>query len=147
MGFLSQLGGWLFGGGDGVKKVAEVADEAFHTEQEKAQESAAAIDVDQKDLASARAMQIAPTPMLTEGGLIAWLVNSFNVLVDCSNRLVRPGVTLWIIGGFIGWWPLPKTDEISEFWQNTFWLVMTFWFGGRALLKDLPAAVKLMRGL
>src|SRR3990167_3956826 len=141
MSILGSILGFFTGssGGKVIEKTGEVVDEAFHTEQEKADESAAAIAVDQKDLESARSMQIAPTPMLTEGGLIAWLANAFNVLVDCSNRLVRPGVTLWIIGGFIGWWPLPRTDEISEFWQNTFWLVMTFWFGGRALLKDLPS--------
>ena len=135
MSFLSTLGNWFFGGGKTVEKVTEVVDEAFHTEEEKAVESAAATEVDQKDLASARAMQ-----MVSHS---TW----FDALVDGLNRLVRPGITLWIIGGFMGFWPLPRTDQISEYWQNVFWLIITFWFGGRALLKDLPAAIRMMRGL
>ena len=126
MSFFSGLGKWLFGGG-GVEKVADVADKAFHTAQERSQE-------DQKDLESARSMQL-----FTHG-------SAFDILVDGLSRLVRPGVTLWMIGGFIGWWPLPKIDDISEYWQNIFMLVLTFWFGGRAILKDLPQAIRLIRG-
>lgn len=135
MGFLSKLAGWFFGGGKTVEKVTELVDEAVHTSQEKAAESAVAVKVDQEDLASARAMQMA--------GHNSWL----DVVVDGANRMIRPGVTVWILGGFIGWWSLPRADQISEFWQNTFWLILTFWFGGRALLKDLPAAIRTMRGL
>jgi hypothetical protein len=128
MGILSSVIGFFTGGSDAAKKTGDVVDEAFHTEQEKT-------ETDQKDLADARAMQMATHD--------SWL----DVIVDGMNRLVRPGVTLWIIGGFIGWWPLPKADTIAEYWQNTFWLILTFWFGGRALLKDLPSAIKAMRGL
>jgi len=137
MSILTSLIGFFTGssGGKVIEKTGEVVDEAFHTEQEKAAETAAAVDVDQKDLASARAMQMVSHD--------SW----FDAFVDGLNRLVRPGVTLWILGGFIGWWPLPKTETISDFWQNTFWLILTFWFGGRALLKDLPSAIRLMRGL
>jgi hypothetical protein len=70
----------------------------------------------------------------------------FDILVDAFSRLMRPGMTTWIIGGFVGWWPLPKVDEVSEYWQNIFLLIITFWFGGRAILRDLPAAVRMMRG-
>lgn len=127
MNIFAQIGGWLFGGG-GASKVMDVADKAFHTEQEKAAEDAA-------DLADARAMQLP-----THGG-------AFDTLVDGAARLVRPGVTFWLVGGFIGWWPLPAPGTVDPFWQNVFMLVLTFWFGGRALLKDLPASVRLMRGL
>lgn len=126
MSVFAKIGSWLFGGG-GVEKVAEVADKAFHTEQERAEK-------DQQDLESARSMQ-----MFSHG---SW----FDILVDGLSRLVRPGVTLWMVGGFIGWWPLPKVETISEYWQSVFMLVLTFWFGGRAILKDLPQAIKLIRG-
>lgn len=127
MSFLTKVTGWLFGGG-GADKVADVADKAFHTEQERSQEDAA-------DLASARQF----AGVSNQPGLI-------NQLVDAANRLIRPGVTLWLIGGFIGWWNLPKSEAISEYWQNIFLIVLTFWFGGRAILKDLPTAIKMMRG-
>lgn len=127
MKLLAKLGGWLFGGG-GANKVADLTDKAFHTEQERA-------EADAKDVTDARAMQ--------QFSHSTW----FDVLVDGLSRLVRPGVTLWLVGGFIGWWPLPRPGAIDEYWQNVFMLVLTFWFGGRAILKDLPAAIRLMRGL
>lgn len=127
MSFLSKLAGWFLGGGKTVEKVTEIADEAIDTGQERGERDA-------KDLESARAMRLH-----THGTF-------FDVLVDGLSRLVRPGVTLWLVGGFIGWWPLPRTEAISEYWQNVFMLVLTFWFGGRAILKDLPSAIRAMRG-
>ena len=125
MSIWTKIGGWLFGGG-GVEKVLDVTDKAFYTEQEKAQEDA-------KDLSDARSMQ-----MFTHGSF-------FDILVDGTSRLVRPGVTLWLVGGFIGWWKLPDPGLIDPYWHNIFMIVLTFWFGGRAILKDLPAAIRLMR--
>lgn len=127
MSFLSKLAGWFFGGGKTVEKVVDMADKAIDTQQERSERDA-------QDLESARAMQLH-----THGTL-------FDVFVDGLSRLVRPGVTLWLVGGFIGWWPLPRTESISEYWQNVFMLVLTFWFGGRAILKDLPSAIRAMRG-
>src|SRR5262245_42314648 len=127
MSILSTLGGWLFGKG-GADKVVDVADEAFHTEQEKSQE-------DEKDLQSARLMQSPSHDSV------------FDIIVDGVARLIRPGVTIWLIGGFVGWWRLPQPGTVDPYWQNIFLLVITFWFGGRAILKDLPEAIRLMRGL
>jgi hypothetical protein len=128
MSFFSKLSGWFFGGGKTVEKVVDIADKAIDTAQERGER-------DSQDLESARAMQ-----MFSHGTL-------FDVFVDGMSRLVRPGVTLWLVGGFIGWWPLPRTETVSEYWQNVFLLVITFWFGGRAILKDLPSAIRSMRGL
>lgn len=114
---------WLFGSSG-----AQVLDEAVYTREERAAD-------DQRDLESARAFA-APG---NEPGLI-------NQIVDSANRLIRPGVTLWLIGGFIGWWQLPASDALDLYWQNLFMLVITFWFGGRTLLKDLPAAIRAIRG-
>jgi hypothetical protein len=117
----------IFGMDKVVEKGADLIDEAMDTGQERAERDAT-------DTVSARAM--------TAPSHNTW----FDALVDGVSRLVRPGVTLWLIGGFIGWWPLPETGTISEYWQNVFLLVITFWFGGRAILKDLPAAIRMMKG-
>lgn len=128
MSLLGKAAGWLFGGSAGAEKALDVVDKAFHTEQERATEDAA-------DLASAREFA---APSDNPG--------VFNQLVDAASRLVRPGVTLWLIGGFVGWWKLPDPGSIDPYWLNVFMLVLTFWFGGRAILKDLPQAIRLIRG-
>ena len=126
MSIFTKIIGFFTGGSKASEKVLDVTDKAFDTQQERSER-------DQQDLSDARAMQIS-----SHG---TW----FDVLVDGMARLVRPGVTLWLVGGFIGWWTLPRVELISEYWQNVFMLVLTFWFGGRAILKDLPAAIKMMR--
>lgn len=127
MSILSSIVGFFTGGSKTSEKVIDMADKAIDTSQERSER-------DQEDLESARAM-----PLNTHGTM-------FDVFVDGMSRLVRPGITLWLVGGFIGWWPLPKTEEISEYWQNIFLLCITFYFGGRAILKDLPSAIAMMRG-
>lgn len=129
MSLLSKAAGWLFGGGGATaEKALDVADKAFYTAEERATEDAA-------DLASARSFA---APSDNPGAI--------NQIVDATNRLIRPGVTIWLVGGFVGWWPLPVPGSIDPYWQNVFMLVLTFWFGGRAILKDLPQAIKLIRG-
>lgn len=128
MGFLSKIGTWLFGGG-GAEMVAKTVDEAVYSAEERSEDDA-------KDLASARSF----AGVSNQPGFV-------NQVVDATNRLIRPGVTLWLCGGFIGWWTLPKPGFVDPYWQNVFMIVLTFWFGGRALLKDLPAAVRAMRGM
>lgn len=125
MGWLGKVLGFFTGNSGG--KVIDMADKAFHTEQEK-------VETDQKDLDSARGMQL-----FSHG---TWL----DVVVDGVSRLIRPGVTVWLVGSFMGFWKLPDPGLVDPYWQNVFMLVLTFWFGGRALLKDLPAAVRAMRG-
>jgi hypothetical protein len=126
MGWLSNVFGKILGGGKVVEKAADLADEAFHTEQEK-------IETDQKDLESARGY-LAPSHS-------SWL----DVLVDGINRLQRPGWGLYLFGGVVGWWKFPELAK-DGFWASLMVLYFTFLFGGRALLKDLPAAIKAMRG-
>lgn len=118
----------IFGLGKVVEKGVDMLDKAVDTQQERSERDSA-------DLREAREMA-APS----HG---SW----FDVLVDGCSRLVRPGVTLWLVGGFTGWWALPRVETISEYWQNVFMIILTFWFGGRAILKDLPGAIRRMRGL
>lgn len=65
----------------------------------------------------------------------------FDILVDGLNRLVRPLVTYWLCGGIAGFWPLPATGTVDPLILNAFWTVITFWFGGRVIVKDIPKAI------
>lgn len=98
--------------GKTVEKLTDMADDAVFTSQEKA---------------------VVDTKFVTE--------TVANTSIDIFNRLIRPFITVWLIGGFSGWWHLPETKTIDPVWFQIFMIVVTFWFGGRVLLKDLPAAV------
>lgn len=110
---MSWLGsiGKFFLGKSG-EKIIEVADEAVFTSQEKAAEDAK---------------------------FTASTLNDTSV--DIVNRWIRPIITLWLIGGLSGLWKLPDTSTVDPVWFQIFMIVITFWFGGRVLLKDLPNAV------
>ena len=64
-----------------------------------------------------------------------------NQLVDAANRFVRPGTTTYVLGGLAGWWRLPDLDQYDPRWIAAGGIILTFWFGGRALLKDLPMGI------
>ena len=105
MSLLSKVVGWFTGGGKTVEKVVDMADKAIDTQQERSERDAS-------DLESARAMQ------LTSHG--TW----FDSLVDGLARLVRPGVTLWLVGGLSAGGlfreprPSPSTGRISSCWYS-----------------------------
>jgi hypothetical protein len=124
-GWLKSVGSWFSGGGKTVEKVTELIDEGIHTEQERSEQDAS----DTKD---SRTMQFASHE--------SW----FDVLVDGMNRLVRPAFAFWSFGVLVGWWG-EKIKEISPEAMNLILLIVTFYFGGRAILKDLPSVIKSLR--
>lgn len=65
----------------------------------------------------------------------------FDIFIDGANRSVRPFFTYWAIGILAGWWSGPSIDSIDPFTLNVIWTIIGFWFGGRMLYKDLPAAI------
>lgn len=68
-----------------------------------------------------------------------------DALVNGVNRLIRPWVTITVVGHLFGYWELPPPESIDpNYWEATM-LVLGFWFGGRAVFKDLPAAIKFLR--
>lgn len=67
-------------------------------------------------------------------------------LVNGINRLIRPWVTVTVIGSLFGYWELPPPDQIDPQYWGMAKIILSFWFGGRALFKDLPSAVKNLRG-
>ena len=71
---------------------------------------------------------------------LAWV----DGLVNGVNRLIRPWVTIMILGALFGYWELPSTSDLApEYWQMAM-IVLGFWFGGRFLVKDIPQALKSM---
>lgn len=98
--------------GKSGEKIIDIVDEAVFTSQEKAVE-------DTKFTAST--------------------LNDTSV--DMVNRWIRPVITIWLIGGLSGGWKLPDTSTVDPVWFQIFMIVITFWFGGRVILKDLPSAV------
>jgi len=69
----------------------------------------------------------------------------FDSFVDGINRLIRPGVTIFLFTGIAGFHELPKVGEVDPIilaWTGT---VFLFWFGGRAIFKDLPGVIKYLR--
>ena len=123
-GAVKAVGGF-FTGNTGARLI-EAADE-LHLSAEERQ------TLDQKDLASARAMQSA------SGN------TGFDVLVNCLSRAVRPVITFWLVGGLIGFYEFAPIDRIPPFYQSLIILVLTFWFGGRAVMKDLPTFIKAIK--
>lgn len=115
---------WFFGGnpagGVSSSTVVDKLDEVHFSEEEKAGADAA-------DLANARAFQSGPAGP-----------GFFNQFVDAWSRSIRPGVTTWLFGGWAQWWELPSTEAIDPFWQTVTYVVLTFWFGGRVVMKDVP---------
>jgi hypothetical protein len=119
MSFLTKAVDWFFGGTSSATVVNQV-DKAFYTKQERAADDAA-------DLADARSFMDSPAGP----GFI-------NQLIDALNRSVRPVLTYWAMGCLIGWWKSPALSELTPFMQNLIYLIITFWFGGRVVMKDIP---------
>ena len=63
-------------------------------------------------------------------------------IVNGINRLIRPWVTITVIGSLFGYWTLPPPESIDpQYWTIT-QIILGFWFGGRFLVKDIPQAIK-----
>jgi len=120
---------------DSAGEVADIVERWNPGDEKKAQIEAELSAVINNATESARSMALASHN--------TW----FDVLVDGIARLIRPTITIWVTGGMMGVWRLPDISLVPPFYQQVFWTILTFWFGGRALLKDLPKAVMYTRGL
>jgi hypothetical protein len=98
--------------------------------------AAADLAADAKNTAEARTYN--PTTTVAGTGLLANITNTVNVLIDALNRLIRPGVAILLIGGTFGFWGLrvTTTDPVVLGWCES---VVGFYFGVRAVTRDLPA--------
>jgi hypothetical protein len=66
-------------------------------------------------------------------------------IADGLNRLVRPVVTIYILGGLFGMFDVQFSTTIDPWFLAQGEKIIVFWFGGKVLLKDLPAAIKYLR--
>ena len=125
MSWLTKLfGGGASGGISGaVTAVAKTADTMHYSAQEKSTDEAS-------DMSEARAQ----SPTYTHN---TW----FDVVIDGWSRAIRPGVTTWLFGGWANWWKLPDTQTLDPFWTQLTLVIVSFWFGGRVLIRDLPQLV------
>lgn len=69
----------------------------------------------------------------------------FDATINGVNRLVRPTVTLFVFGGLLGYWALPDLRNADPIWYEYGQIILVFWFGGRVVSKDIPAAIKFLR--
>ena len=66
-------------------------------------------------------------------------------VVNGVNRLIRPWVTITVIGSLFGYWNLPPPQNVApEYWIMV-QIILGFWFGGRLVTKDIPAALGYLR--
>ena len=65
-----------------------------------------------------------------------------DALVNGVNRLIRPWVTITVLGSLFGYWELPPPASIDPQYWTIAQIVLGFWFGGRFLVKDIPQGIK-----
>lgn len=90
------------------------------------------------EIAAARSFN--PTSVATDG--ISLFIN---VVTDAITRLIRPVVTVVFLGGMFGWWTL-ETRSLDPFVVTWGQGIMAFWFGTRAVFKDIPSFIKDLKG-
>jgi hypothetical protein len=136
MGFFKKLGQFFAGGAMEVAEQGADIVERWAPGTAKKHEMATEIDKTiNAAVAAARSHDSPP------GDNRTW----FDSFVDGLNRLIRPGVTIFLFGGIGGFWELPKVGDVDPIiltWTGT---VFLFWFGGRAIFKDLPSVIKYLR--
>lgn len=145
MGWIGAIGSFL--GGKTGEKVMDFADKAIYSKQERATD-------DKEDLKDVRAMQfdgllgkLVDLYSCSNSGLasvIILLMIFCDVVVELSARLIRPAVTILLIGHLFGFWKLDMPDT-DEFTKTLAYLAFTFWFGGRAIMKDVPKMLAVLR--
>ena len=68
-------------------------------------------------------------------------------VVNGVNRLIRPWVTITVIGSLFGYWNLPPPQNVAPAYWIMVQIILGFWFGGRLVTKDIPAALGYLRRL
>jgi len=136
MGVLKKIGEFFVGGFmEGAERGSEIVEKWVPSADSKHEMAQDIDDTIAASVAAARAHDAPP------GNNRTW----FDSLVDGINRLIRPGVTIFLFTGIAGFHELPKVGDVDPIilaWTGT---VFLFWFGGRAIFKDLPGVIKYLR--
>lgn len=119
--------------------VADIVERWKPSEAARHQMSLEIQQVVDKSLADARKYD----PRSEGGGMVGGMIN---VLVDGLARLIRPGLTIILIGGCFGWWPLPPPGSVDPVYMEWTYTVVAFWFGMRTVFKDIPTMLREIRG-
>lgn len=145
MGWLSAIGSFF--GGKGGGKVMDFADKAVYTSQEKSQD-------DIEEMKGVRLMQfegllgtlvpLYQSAQSTFARGIILLMIFIDVLVELSARVIRPWVTIEIVGYMFNYWSF-DIPVMTPYQEMLVTIVLTFWFGGRALMKDFPKMLSAFR--
>lgn len=65
-----------------------------------------------------------------------------DAVVNGINRLIRPWVTITVVGSLFGYWDLPAPEAIDPRYFEMSMIILGFWFGGRFIVKDIPMAIR-----
>lgn len=137
--------GSLFGlGGDKgiVEKVSDTAERWAPSEVKKHEMNIDKTKAEDASQASARAYE--PKEATSKG---VFILDLFNTILDCLNRLPRPILALWATGLLIGIIPEPgHLNYLHPIIFNIVWTVVGFYFGIRTISQDLPQLIKTIRG-
>jgi hypothetical protein len=68
-----------------------------------------------------------------------------NVLVDAFSRLIRPTVTVLMVGGVFGWFDV-QTKSLDPTVLSWGGLCIGYWFGVRTITQDIPTLLKAVKG-
>ncbi len=136
MGFLKKIGSFFVGGA--AKAGLEIAEgvanivERWHPGDVKNHEMTMALSKFVSDSYDSARKHDLP---MNSG--IKWV----DAAVNGVNRLIRPWVTITVVGSLFGYWELPPPQSISpEYWVMV-QVILGFWFGGRLVTKDIPQAI------
>lgn len=131
MSLFSKVAGFLSGGvidsASGIANIVERWKPGVTTRHEMEMDVAKLVD----------GARTSDSPVVN-GGFMGSIANGL-------NRLVRPVVTIYILGGLFGFFDVQFANDIDPWFLAQGEKIIIFWFGGKVLLKDLPAAIKYLR--
>ena len=140
MGVLQKIGSFLTGGtaAAGLGVAGGIADIVERWKPSEGKKHEMAVEISQL-VESSYAARLKHDQPMNSGLPIA------DAIVNGINRLIRPWVTITVIGSLFGYWELPPPDQIDPQYWVMAKIILGFWFGGRMVMKDLPAAIRIFR--
>lgn len=165
LGVVGKIALSLFGGGGGGQAGGTIAGQLIEkilpeTQKEKDAAKIAETDADIriqeegiKDAESARRYNAPDMPVVQyQPGMgmipfiMLWLLDLIDHVVDTVNHVIRPGFFIYLMLGMAGQYPLPNPGIIDPRWWRIFEIVVTFFFGGRMIVKDILPVVQYFKG-